>query len=173
MIAGMLIFHLDEEMAFWGLVAILETIMPSGYYNTDLLAARADQVIFQQLVESKLPYLAAYLKNHDIDLSLFSFNWFMTIFIDSLPMNSVIRLWDLFLLEGHKTLLRFSLALVKLHEYSLMQHHDSVSIFNMFRQTARCFYDSKLIIKLAYSEFHPFTKRNELQKQHNEKVSQI
>ena len=47
MIAGMLIFHLDEEMAFWGLVAILEMIMPTGYYNTDLLAARADQIIFQ------------------------------------------------------------------------------------------------------------------------------
>ena len=47
MIAGMLLFHLEEEAAFWGLVAILEMIMPSGYYNTDLLAARADQIIFQ------------------------------------------------------------------------------------------------------------------------------
>ena len=47
MIAGMLIFHLDEETAFWGLVAILEMIMPTGYYSTDLLAARADQLIFQ------------------------------------------------------------------------------------------------------------------------------
>ena len=47
MIAGMLLFHLEEEAAFWGLVGILEMIMPSGYYNTVLLAARADQIIFQ------------------------------------------------------------------------------------------------------------------------------
>ena len=28
----------------------------------------------------------------------------MTIFIDSLPIDAVIRLWDIFLLEGHKVL---------------------------------------------------------------------
>ena len=124
-------------------------------------------------MESKLPCLAAYLKHHDIDLSLFSFNWFMTIFIDCLPISAVIRLWDLFLLEGHKTLLRFSLSLVKLHEFSLMQHHDSVSIFNMFRTTARSFYDSNLIIKLAYTEFKPFPKRSELFRRHSEKLGDL
>ena len=130
-------------------------------------------LIFQELVESKMPCLAAYLKHQDIDLSLFSFNWFMTIFIDSLPMSTVIRLWDIFLLEGHKTLLRFSLSLVKLHEFSLMQHHDSVSIFNMFRATARSFYDSELVIKLAYNHFKPFPKRGELFKRHAERLAEL
>ena len=97
----------------------------------------------------------------------------MTIFIDCLPISAVIRLWDLFLLEGHKTLLRFSLSLVKLHEFSLMQHHDSVSIFNMFRSTARSFYDSNLVIKLAYTEFKPFPKRSELFRRHSEKLGDL
>ena len=41
MIAGLLIFYLDEETAFWGLVAILEHIMPTGvlYVSGDNISA--------------------------------------------------------------------------------------------------------------------------------------
>ena len=41
MIAGLLIFYLDEETAFWGLVAILEHIMPTGalYKSGDNISA--------------------------------------------------------------------------------------------------------------------------------------
>lgn len=54
-----------------------------------------------------------------------------------------------------------------------MQHHDSVTIFNMFRTTARTFYDADLLTKLAYNEFRPFPKRAELFKRHSEKLGEL
>ena len=43
-LAAIALLFLDEEDAFWCLVAILEYIMPRGYYTKDLVAAHVDQV---------------------------------------------------------------------------------------------------------------------------------
>ena len=38
------LFYLDEESAFWCLVAIVEKVLPSDYYTHGLLSSQADQV---------------------------------------------------------------------------------------------------------------------------------
>lgn len=38
------LFYLDEESAFWCLVAIVEKILPADYYTHGLLSSQADQV---------------------------------------------------------------------------------------------------------------------------------
>eukprot|EP00116_Pleurobrachia_bachei_P003966 sb/3464228/ len=43
----------------------------------------------------------------------------------------------------------------------------------MFRCTARTFYDSRLILKLAFTEFKPFPKRGDLYKRHSDKLSEL
>ena len=43
-LAAILLLFLSEEDAFWGLVAIIESIMPQQYYDRTLIAAHADQV---------------------------------------------------------------------------------------------------------------------------------
>ncbi|KAL5017300.1 hypothetical protein ScPMuIL_006889 [Solemya velum] len=46
-LAAILLLFLSEEDSFWGLVAIVEHIMPQDYFNKTLLAAQADQVLFR------------------------------------------------------------------------------------------------------------------------------
>ena len=43
-IVAILLLFLDEEDAFWGLVTIVDTLMPQCYYDHTLIAAHADQV---------------------------------------------------------------------------------------------------------------------------------
>lgn len=43
-LAAVLLLFLDEEDSFWGLVAIIERLMPDRYYDHTLIAAHADQV---------------------------------------------------------------------------------------------------------------------------------
>jgi TBC1 domain family member 2B len=43
-LAAILLLFLSEEDAFWGLIAIIETLLPRQYYDRTLIAAHADQV---------------------------------------------------------------------------------------------------------------------------------
>ena len=43
-------------------------------------------------------------ESHGIDVSLFSLNWFLCIFVDSTPVNTYLHIWDAFLFEGSKVL---------------------------------------------------------------------
>ena len=50
----------------------------------------------------KLPHLSAHLIAMNVDLSLFTFNWFLTVFVDNFPVKFYLRIWDAFLYEGSK-----------------------------------------------------------------------
>jgi hypothetical protein len=43
-----------------------------------------------------------HLEQHSVDLSLFTFNWFLTVFVDNIPTETFLRIWDAYLYEGSK-----------------------------------------------------------------------
>ena len=55
-LAAIALLFLDEEMAFWYLVTVVQHFMPDGYYGTQLLASQADQVNIK-ILEYTLPWL--------------------------------------------------------------------------------------------------------------------
>ncbi|MGH0154639.1 UNVERIFIED_CONTAM: hypothetical protein FKN15_036946 [Acipenser sinensis] len=94
----------DEEDAFWCLVAVVEIIMPQDYYSKTLTASQADQRVFRDFLAEKMPRLTAHFKEHSIDHSLITFNWFLVVFVESLVSDILLRVWDAFLYEGTKLL---------------------------------------------------------------------
>ncbi|KXJ27716.1 TBC1 domain family member 2B [Exaiptasia diaphana] len=83
--------YLTEEEAFWCLVAFIEHIMPKDYYSKTLLAAQADQRVLKDFLADKLPKVYAHLESLCVDLSLLTFNWFLTVFVDSFPIETILR----------------------------------------------------------------------------------
>lgn len=75
MLAATALLFLDEEMAFWLLVAIIEHILPLGYYTSGLIASQADQRVLKDLMAERLPRISQHLERHGIDLELVTFNW--------------------------------------------------------------------------------------------------
>ena len=45
--------------------------------------------------------------------NVFTMQWFLTLFSTCLPRDTVLRVWDLILLEGNEILLRTALAIWK------------------------------------------------------------
>lgn len=67
-----------------------------------LLIFQADQRVLKDFLAEKLPRLAAHFEDHSIDVSLITFNWFLVVFVESLPSDILLPLWDAFLYEGTK-----------------------------------------------------------------------
>lgn len=66
------------------------------------MSVQADQRVLKDFLLEKLPRLAAHFEAHSIDVSLITFNWFLVVFVESLPSDILLPLWDAFLYEGTK-----------------------------------------------------------------------
>ena len=47
-------------------------------------------------------FLSINTESHGVDPVLLSLNWFLCLFVDSLPVNTYLHIWDAFLFEGSK-----------------------------------------------------------------------
>lgn len=163
-LAAIALLFLNEEDAFWCLVAIIERLMPGGYYKPSLIDAHVDQRVLKDLLLIKLPRLHAHLETHSIDLSMFTFGWFLTVFVDEAPVPMYLRIWDAFLFEGNKVLFRFALAFLKDAESDLLGLQDSLSIHCHLRLIGQRITSVSRIAEIAFQGMNPFPMKIILQK---------
>ncbi|XP_074505592.1 TBC1 domain family member 2A isoform X2 [Sebastes fasciatus] len=149
----------SEEDAFWCLVAVVETMMPQDYYTKNLVASQADQRVLKDFLAEKLPRLAAHFEDHNIDVSLITFNWFLVVFVESLPSDILLPLWDAFLYEGTKVIFRYALALFKYKEDDILKIHDGVEIYQYLRFFTKTISDGRRLTSIAFNDMNPFPGR--------------
>merc|ERR1719192_726744 len=159
-IAAIALLFLNEEDAFWLLVYIVDVVMPLNYYTKQLIGAQVDQAVFKELVTEKLPNLAEHLEVHGVDPALFSLNWFLCLFVDTLPVGTYLHIWDAFLFEGSKVLFRYALAILKSIEEKLLRQNDYMSLFSTFKCEVESLSDVKLLTKIAFHDLNPFPLRS-------------
>ncbi|KAM6980360.1 TBC1 domain family member 2A-like [Aplochiton taeniatus] len=149
----------SEEDAFWCLVAVVEVIMPQDYYTKTLIASQADQWVLKDLMAEKLPRLMSHFEEHGVDISLITFNWFLVVFVESLPSDLLLRVWDTFLYEGTKVMFRYALALFKCKQEDILKIHDSVEIYQYLRFFTKTIFDSRKLTSIAFTVMNPFPSR--------------
>jgi hypothetical protein len=130
MIASSLLLLMEEEDAFWMLCTIVEDILPASYYSSTLLGIQADQRVLRAMISNFLPDVDMTLKEHDIELSLITLHWFLTLFASVVHMKILLRIWDLFFFDGSIVLFQVTLGMLKIKEPDLMQLENSAEIFN-------------------------------------------
>ncbi|GAB6021897.1 hypothetical protein CHUAL_006062 [Chamberlinius hualienensis] len=161
-IVGMALLFMKAEDAFWFLVAITERYFPPYYFDQNLMGAQADQEVLKDVMAFKLPTLAKHFNILDIELSTVTLNWFLAIFFDSIPFECLLRIWDCFLYEGPKVLFRFSLAILKMNESTLLDKSNTISIMRQLKASSRFCFDIDGLIKTAFEDLKPFPRRAEI-----------
>ena len=57
---------------------------------------------FDALLAVRLPRLSAHLRREGVVPTMYCSQWFITVFATTLPFEVLLRVWDIFLLEGLK-----------------------------------------------------------------------
>ncbi|KAJ2684299.1 GTPase activating protein (GAP) [Coemansia spiralis] len=122
-VASTMLIFMTEEQVFWTLTVMCDRLVP-GYYSPSMYGASLDQSIFQTLVEDTMPVLATSFKKRDIQLSIACLPWFLTLFVNSMPLVYALRVLDCFFLEGPKILFRIGLAILKINGGALLEATD-------------------------------------------------
>eukprot|EP00921_Rhytidocystis_pertsovi_P001874 GHVQ01003204.1.p2 GENE.GHVQ01003204.1~~GHVQ01003204.1.p2 ORF type:complete len:701 (-),score=120.59 GHVQ01003204.1:4088-6190(-) len=115
-IAGMLLLFMEEELAFWCLVRMIDSdsdnqgMKLAGYYESGMVALRRDLCTLNLLLERRLPIVFSTLQKHMVEMEWICSDWFLCLFCTVLPTKTSLRVWDSLILEGHKILFRVALG---------------------------------------------------------------
>ncbi|XP_028405007.1 TBC1 domain family member 2B-like isoform X2 [Dendronephthya gigantea] len=155
-LAAIALLYLSEEESFWALVALVEYVMPQNYYNQTLLASQADQRVLKDILAEKIPKVTDHLDKLNIDLSLVTFNWFLTAFVDSVPIEIVLRIWDSLLYEGTKILFRFAVAIFYVNEAEILKITENMKMFTFLRNMPSQILNYDKFFQTAFQTVNPF-----------------
>jgi sulfur transfer complex TusBCD TusB component (DsrH family) len=113
-LAGLLLLLMPEESAFYVLGTIVEEILPGYFVTKQMLAPSVDQKVLRILCEKKFPTLMETLDKFNMPLSAITLNWFLCIFVNRLPWETALRVWDVLLFRRDRTVLfQATLALLE------------------------------------------------------------
>ncbi|KAL8533063.1 hypothetical protein ACS0TY_009352 [Phlomoides rotata] len=170
--AGLLLLLMSEENAFWTLVGILDDYF-DGYYSEEMIESQVDQLVLDELVREKFPKLVNHLDYLGVQVAWVTSPWFLTIFMNMLPWESVLRVWDVLLFEGNRVMLfRTALALMELYGPALVTTKDAGDAVTLLQSLAGSTFDSSQLVLTACMGYQNVTEERlqELRNKHRPAV---
>lgn len=124
--------YMSEAQAFSILSVLCDRLLP-GYYSTTMYGTLLDQKVFESLVERTMPVLWEHLTKSDVQLSVVSLPWFLSLYINSMPLVFAFRVLDVFFLEGPKVLFQVGLAILRVNGEELLETSDDGSFISVLK----------------------------------------
>ncbi|OQE73024.1 hypothetical protein PENNAL_c0091G00852 [Penicillium nalgiovense] len=131
-VVAALLIYMSEAQAFFLLSALCDRLLP-GYYSTTMYGTLLDQKVFESLVEKTMPVLWDHLTKSDVQLSVVSLPWFLSLYINSMPLVFAFRVLDVFFLEGPKVLFQVGLAILRVNGEELLETQDDGSFISVLK----------------------------------------
>lgn len=115
-ISALLLTYMEEETAFWILNSLIIKYKMEGFYLLNFPGLEKSFYIMLSLLKKHVPKVYDIFKKYNLHPSMYASQWFITIFAVNLKFDILVRIFDVFLLEGQKILYRFALGILKLSE---------------------------------------------------------
>ncbi|KAJ0123718.1 hypothetical protein J7T55_012187 [Diaporthe amygdali] len=131
-VVAALLIYMSEAQAFFLLSALCDRLVP-GYYSTTMYGTLLDQKVFESLVEKTMPVLWDHLVKSDVQLSVVSLPWFLSLYINSMPLVFAFRVLDVFFVEGPKVLFQVGLAILRINGEDLLDSTDDGAFISVLK----------------------------------------
>lgn len=121
-----------------------------GCYSEEMIESQVDQLVFEELMRERFPKLVNHLDYLGVEFSWISGPWFLSIFVNILPWESLLRVWDVLLFEGNRLMLfRTALALMDLYGPALVTTKDAGDAVILLQSLAGSTFDSSQLVLTA------------------------
>mmetsp|Transcript_25102 Transcript_25102/g.53301 ORF Transcript_25102/g.53301 Transcript_25102/m.53301 type:complete len:460 (+) Transcript_25102:104-1483(+) len=130
-----------EEEVFWMLVCLMVDERLSGFYLRQFPLLRRYLWAFDHLLASYLPDLQAHFLEEGVQHGVYLHQWFLTLFINCLPLPMVLVFWDTMICGGRglEAILPMTLSLLQALQNVLlsMSFEDIVRFFKTIKKGER------------------------------------
>jgi hypothetical protein len=148
-LAAMFMLLFNEEDAFWCVVVLVEDLLP-GYFDLKMIAQQVDGHVLAHLLRGSAPRVAQHLNNLQVDIPSATSAWFLVAFINSLPVETCLRVWDVFFFERSAVVLfRSALALIDIYSQALLETDDSSEAYLLLQALGPMSFDSSRLVDSA------------------------
>lgn len=120
-LAGMLLTYMDMEDAFSCMLCILRDYNMRDFFLPGMPGLAKAFYIHLSLLKKYHAKLLKHFRSLNFVPQTYGSQWFMTLFACTLPYAAIVRIWDIFMVEGRKILYRVSLAIFSMLEKELMK----------------------------------------------------
>ncbi|KAK1774896.1 hypothetical protein QBC45DRAFT_396637 [Copromyces sp. CBS 386.78] len=179
-LAGLLLLFVEtEEQAFWLLNVITRVYLP-GTHEMSLEGSKVDLGVLMGTLKDSLPNVWKQIGGDELEgnpskrhrlgnrvrhggknlsisdpnrlpaITLCMTAWFMSCFIGTLPIETVLRVWDVFFYEGSRTLFRIALTIFKLGENEIRAVQDPMEMFGVVQAFPRRLIDCNMLMDACY-----------------------
>ncbi|KAL1914797.1 uncharacterized protein VTP21DRAFT_7889 [Calcarisporiella thermophila] len=170
-IAGLFLIFMGEEEAFWMLVTTIVDYLPPRMYDVTMDGVNTDQDVLMLLIQEKLPTLWSKLgqgmtfwelkrTNSMPTVTLVTCHWFLTMYINIFPIETVLRVWDCFFYEGQKILFRVALTVLKMNEAEILAVDDPLEVFQVVQNLPKRMIDCHRLMEMCFSRMFHLTEKD-------------
>ncbi|TGZ68349.1 hypothetical protein CRM22_004315 [Opisthorchis felineus] len=130
-LAAILLLVMDNTFeAFVMFANILERPCHRAFYSLDENEFIVHFRAFDETLSACMPQLYLHFKRVGLEPNMYLFDWLFTVFSRSLPLETDIRVWDLFFLDGEVALFRAALGVLHMYEAQLLNSNfDQLATF--------------------------------------------
>uniref|UniRef100_A0A1I7TRE3 RUN and TBC1 domain-containing protein 3 n=1 Tax=Caenorhabditis tropicalis TaxID=1561998 RepID=A0A1I7TRE3_9PELO len=137
-IVATLLLYCSEETTFWMMTALIEDILPPNFYTQTLLGLQADERVSRHLMKCHAPDLNKALEDYEVEISLLTVNWLLTLFGSVFKTRVLLRVWDFIFYSGSVNIFRVIISILKMKEQEIVEIADatqsSADIFTALSQ---------------------------------------
>ena len=165
-IAAILIVVLGEESAFYALSSIVEDFLPDDYYQMGMHGFRVDLKLFEIILSERVPEVYKHAQELHHEWVFTASGWLLTLFSNSFPTTTVLRIWDSFLLEGPKIIYRVAIGFIRIYTDKFMEINNLNDFAKCLKHLESIMIDQDQLMKesfslVAFSRAHLIEKRDE------------
>jgi TBC1 domain family member 6 len=132
-IAGLiLIVTKDEQASFWLLKHLVENVADQ-YHTKDMFGLQRDIHVLSELIKIREPLINEKINEVGLPWAVILTKWLICLFCETLPIETVLRVWDVMFAEGYKVIFRTALAIVLTLKEDIMNAMDITELAELFR----------------------------------------
>ena len=174
----MLMSYTTPEDSFVIMVALMQNYGIKECFLPEFPGLKKYYYIFVALMKKYMPKLFNRLKEAEMIGQLYALatQWFPTLFVVYFPIDIVVRIWDMYLIEGRKTLFRVALAIMKINQKEILEEesedmlymkvqtgHKNVKSFEQLQKAMLSYTFSHKLIDFLEYEYNKQTQDGQLE----------
>ena len=119
-LAAMLLLNMDTFEAFRVLCNMLNRKCHMAFFQMDMKKIQGYKEVFKALLHELLPSVSTHFDAVGVEPELFIFDWFITLYARSLPLEIASRIWDVYFLQGEYFLFKAAIGILRTIEKRLL-----------------------------------------------------
>ncbi len=111
-LAATLLCYYEPERAYASLVRLHDSYNMHSIFSPGFPGLLEAIYIQERITEQMMPDVYAAFKKHMVSTMSYATKWYITLYANSVPFQTQLRLWDAFLLEGYDVFVAVAVAIV-------------------------------------------------------------